>query len=305
MRRLMISFSGGETSALMTHMLLTKWRDKYDEAQVVFANTGQENDETLDFVHQCDRHFGFGTVWVEAEVFRQSGVGTEHKFVRHATASRNGEPFEAMIRKYGIPNTKFKHCTRELKLRPIDSYLRSIGWENGTYVRAIGIRADEARRRSGSAERDGIIYPLLDWEPTTKMQVNDFWASQPFRLNLTGYQGNCKWCWKKSLRKLLTIADESPEVFDFPARMEREYGCVGHEFSKGVEPGYRRVFFRGNTSTEQLFQMHREAAESGALLLADDDARAYTSQGTLPLDDADGCEESCEVDWSDKLEPAA
>jgi hypothetical protein len=32
---------------------------------VVFANTGQEREETLEFVKQCDDHFGFGTVWIE------------------------------------------------------------------------------------------------------------------------------------------------------------------------------------------------------------------------------------------------
>ena len=39
-RRLAISFSGGETSALMAHLLLTRWRDRFDEHVVTFANTG-------------------------------------------------------------------------------------------------------------------------------------------------------------------------------------------------------------------------------------------------------------------------
>lgn len=58
---LFVSFSGGETSARMTQMLLTKWRRKYDKVVVVFANTGEENEATLDFVCQCDIAFGFDT----------------------------------------------------------------------------------------------------------------------------------------------------------------------------------------------------------------------------------------------------
>lgn len=42
MRNLVISFSGGETSAYMTHLLLSKYRVWYREVVVVFANTGQE-----------------------------------------------------------------------------------------------------------------------------------------------------------------------------------------------------------------------------------------------------------------------
>src|ERR1700693_4621625 len=61
-RRCLVSFSGGETSAYMTHWLLKQ--KPYDEYLVVFANTGQENEATLEFVRQCDEHFGFHTVWI-------------------------------------------------------------------------------------------------------------------------------------------------------------------------------------------------------------------------------------------------
>jgi len=64
--KLLISFSGGETSAYMTHWALKNWRERYPEILVVFSNTGQENEETLVFVRDCDNYFGFETVWVEA-----------------------------------------------------------------------------------------------------------------------------------------------------------------------------------------------------------------------------------------------
>ena len=49
---------------------MTKWLlDNLDmnqyETKVVFANTGREREETLEFIHNCDLHFGFGTIWVE------------------------------------------------------------------------------------------------------------------------------------------------------------------------------------------------------------------------------------------------
>jgi hypothetical protein len=297
MRRLFVSFSGGETSALMTHLLLTKWRGRWDDVRVVFANTGQENEETLQFVAACDKHFGFGTVWVEADVCQEARVGTRHRVVDFSTANRDGGPFEAMIRKYGIPNQKFPHCTRELKLNPMRSYIQSLGWRPGTYDTAIGIRADEPGRRSKNQEAARLLYPLLDWRPTTKPQVNAFWIDQPFRLNLCGYQGNCRTCWKKSARKLLTIMDDRPRAFDFFERMEDQYGTVGPEFSKERAPGYVRTFFRGNQSVKDLRQAHSlggfERAEDDSIILPDGKRiNLDFEQGAI-----DGCSESCEVDF--------
>ncbi len=287
--RLFISFSGGETSALMARLLLTKWRDKYDETITIFANTGQENEETLNFVDRCDRQFGFKTVWIEAVPMRGRGQIT-HKIVTFETAARNGEPFEEYIKTYGIPNAAAPDCTRELKTRPIKSYLRSIGW--GDFDMAIGFRADEQSRKSKNPGR--AIYPLIDWEPTTKPQVNQFWRDQSFRLELTGYQGNCRTCWKKSTRKLLTIMDETPAAFDFFERMERENSLVGAEFSKKHIEGYKRRFFRNNLSVADL----RKMASETDWTRADNDAVIYHDE-IQHLDLDAGCVDSCEVNFSE------
>ena len=36
-----------------------------------FANTGQEHEKTLDFIHNCDTHFNFNTVWIEAVISKE------------------------------------------------------------------------------------------------------------------------------------------------------------------------------------------------------------------------------------------
>ena len=297
-KKLFVSFSGGETSALMTRLLLTRWRGRWDEVAVVFANTGQENEETLEFVDQCDRAFGFGTVWVESVVHPEHGVGTTHRIVTFESASRKGEPFEAYIQKFGIPNQKMPDCTRELKKRPLESYLRSIGWATGTYDTALGMRADEPWRRSLNQVNGRVIYPLMDLQPTTKPHVNLFWTKQTFRLQLTGYQGNCKWCWKKSMRKHMTLMAENPTQFDFPERMEAQYGSVGAEFKKEFRPGYARVFFRGNLSTKDLRTAY--ALNKDSLERAEDDSIVLPSGDLFPLDlEPGGCVESCEIDFED------
>jgi len=248
-RRLLLSMSGGKTSAYMTHHVLSFFRHRWDEMAVVFANTGQEAEETLEFVNRCDQELGFNTVWVEAVVHHGQRKGTTHRIVTFDTASRSGEPFEEVIRKFGVPNMRHPHCTRELKLRPIQSYVRSLGWGRD-YTTAIGIRPDEMRRVSPTADARNIVYPMIDWFWTDKIDVNDWWEEQPFTLELPEHRGNCTWCWKKSFKKHKLLIDEFPEIYEFPAKMESKYGFVGP--AKEPITAFPRTFFRGNRSVSDL-----------------------------------------------------
>jgi hypothetical protein len=275
--RLLSSFSGGKTSAFMTRWLLENKSDEYD-IKVVFANTGEEDERTLKFVRDCDAVFGFGTVWVESAPIMGERKSSGHRVVEFGTAARNGEPFEAVIAKYGIPNKNFPHCTRELKLNPIKSYLASIGWETGSYSSAIGIRTDETRRVSKTAEDRNIIYPLVDMIPTDKQDVNDWFEDQVFNLELQEHEGNCRWCWKKSFAKHFRLIAENPKIYDFPRRMEATHGATGAGYT-----GEDRKFFRLNLSTDDLF-MH---AKVGSVVIPN------KRQASLDLDG--GCSESCEL----------
>lgn len=98
--KLLISFSGGRTSAYMTWWLLRNMQHKY-EMIVVFANTGREREETLQFVDKCDKVFGFNVVWVEAFVHYTNKKGTTHVVVNYNDAERNGEPFNDVILSMG------------------------------------------------------------------------------------------------------------------------------------------------------------------------------------------------------------
>lgn len=281
MKKLLVSFSGGRTSGYMTKMLLDKYSDKY-EIKVIFANTGFENEETLQFVHDCDTHFGFNTIWIEAITHPGAGNGITHKVVTFETASRNAEPFEQMIAKYGITNMQSPQCTRNLKRYPIEHYMKSIGWTKWDYELAIGIRTDEIRRVKDASDRK-IVYPLVHWFPTDKQDVLDWWEDQDFDLQLLEHQGNCKTCWKKSFKKLIMLHNEDPTQFDFFERMEKTYPRVGAEFAK-YKDAPDRVFFRGYTSVKMLREMAKNSA--------DEDKRAPQQ---LDLYQDGGCSESCEV----------
>ena len=53
-----ISFSGGRTSAYLLWRVLQSNNGLPEEAIVCFANTGKEEEATLEFVRDCEQNWG-------------------------------------------------------------------------------------------------------------------------------------------------------------------------------------------------------------------------------------------------------
>lgn len=285
-----ISFSGGRTSAYMTDILLKEYSSQYNFI-VTFANTGQEHNETLEFVRRCDQRWGGIVVWLEAVVNPEKGKGTRHKIVSFETATRHTDlgddtPFAQVIAKYGIPGMSAPQiCTRELKGAVMKSHKREIEAKLGEKCfTAIGIRADEKRRLMKQEDRDKfkVIYPLNDWFETTKEDVLDYWKKQEFDLTIQELNGNCLACWKKSLSKHIQIAKENPAAFDFFAKMEKIHGQTNNK--EGYDD---RRFFRGHRTVDDIFKL---AGVIDVVNLPDEQ------------EEVGGCGESCEASTPEILD---
>ena len=205
-----ISFSGGRTSAYMLWRILQSWDGKLpDDVVVCFANTGKEMEETLRFVKRCEEEWNVPIVWLE---FRDN----EEKFavVNFETASRDGEPFEALVKKRNyLPNPVTRFCTVELKIRAIGKYLKSIGFDGNTEQMAIiGIRADEQRR----LHKIGFDRCPLASAGITASDVGAFFATNSFDLELPNINGktmhgNCDLCFLKGAAQIQSLIAENPE----------------------------------------------------------------------------------------------
>ena len=86
-KTLVISFSGGRTSGFLTKKLLEQ-KNKWKDILVIFANTGQEHEKTLEFIHNCDQRFNFNTIWLEAVAHRGEKKGSTAKIVNFQTCLR-------------------------------------------------------------------------------------------------------------------------------------------------------------------------------------------------------------------------
>jgi len=240
-----VSTSGGLTSM---YVLLSETA-KNPDTQGVFANTGQENEETLQFIRNCDREWGLNIIWLESVFDARKGKATTHKIVSFDTAHRGNDLFDEMIKIYGIPNKAYPHCTRELKNQPIKSFCISNYGRKG-YKIAIGIRAEETNRypKQGSDNPYRLYYPCIE-DGIDKDDIHIFWEDKPVTLKSPNYRNNCKRCYKKSDEKLALIHHENPEFFDHPKMWEKEMGLCGSN-----KDGTHRVHWSGNRSTEQLIE---------------------------------------------------
>ncbi len=218
-----ISFSGGRTSAYMLWRVLQSNGGLPDEAIVCFANTGKEDEATLEFVRDCEANWGVKINWLE---FRDNEK--KYEVVSFGTASRNGEPFETLIKKRNyLPNPVSRFCTVELKVRTIHRYLKDNGWKEWDLM--LGIRADEKRRLAKIGNQDygkheEKIAPLGEAN-ITKQDVGDFWKKQPFDLKLPNINGvtmhgNCDLCYLKGRSQIFSLIQEKPERAVWWAKME-------------------------------------------------------------------------------------
>jgi 3'-phosphoadenosine 5'-phosphosulfate sulfotransferase (PAPS reductase)/FAD synthetase len=197
-----------------------------EEAIVCFANTGKEDEATLQFVNDCAKAWNVKIHWLEyqpAELTKD-----RWKEVTYETASRDGEPFEGLIRMRNyLPNPVSRFCTVELKVRTIHRYLKSIGWKRWTSM--IGIRADEQRRLAKIGNQDygkhEEKHAPLGRIGVTKETVGEFWRNQPFDLGLPNMNGvtmhgNCDLCYLKGGSQILSLIAEKPERALWWAKME-------------------------------------------------------------------------------------
>jgi len=215
-----ISFSGGRTSAYMLYKVLQAYdMNLPNETKVIFCNTGKEEESTYKFILDCQINWNVPITWLEYEV-----IEGEHavKIVDFETAARNGQPFDALIKRWEptLPNGRARYCSDYLKTRTTHRYLKSIGWQE--WESFIGIRADEPRRVTKfranphpKGKYETVFLPLAQAGVSSK-EVGSFWKIQNFDLGLPNINGktmhgNCDLCYLKPKAQILSLIKEKPE----------------------------------------------------------------------------------------------
>jgi 3'-phosphoadenosine 5'-phosphosulfate sulfotransferase (PAPS reductase)/FAD synthetase len=265
-----ISFSGGRTSAFMLHKVLLNGGGQLpSQAKVIFANTGKEEEATLKFVDECSKRWNVPISWLE-----YVEIDGEHSFkvVDYQTASRNGEPFEQIIKHFNnaLPNGRARYCSANLKIRTFYRYLKSIGWEE--WQSFLGIRADEPKRvvkfranPNPEGKHETVYLPLAQDNVSSK-DVSNFWKQQDFDLGLPNINGktmhgNCDLCMLKPKAQILSLIQEKPERALWWIKQEEEAAkrCAGDgKFFAVDRPTYAQMYKYAAEQTD-MFDKDEEA----------------------------------------------
>lgn len=240
-----INFSAGKTSGYMLHRCLEAGLD--DDVFVSIQNTAREREESLDFAHRVEVEWNVDLVWLErlphadktdqSATYLHSVGAIDDETLRRAltlcwrqviyqTAARDGSVFAQLISERDhLPNPITRYCTTEMKTLTVERWMRSRGYDHWTEV--MGLRADEpdrvARQRGGNGRKyRDVVCPLAE-AGVDKSEVDAWWRTQSFQLELRPWEGNCDLCMLKGIAKIKRIMRDRPDLAAWWIELEREH----------------------------------------------------------------------------------
>lgn len=236
-----VSFSGGLSSA----MTAIKVREAHPDAELVFMDTGAEHPNTYRFIRDFSQQYDLPITCLRGVPDPKMGKGVNYEVVSLDDIGPDLVPWANMVAKYGHPYVGGAFCTDRMKKRPFEKYCDA-KYGRGNYTRWIGIRADEPRRLT---RKSGYSY-LADICDFTKSDVREWWSNQPVSLELPEHLGNCVFCIKKNIGKLVKAIHDEPDMGkDFIDMLDT------HDYKED------RIMYRGKQTLLALFKFDGEAEE--------------------------------------------
>lgn len=244
MGNLMVTVSGGRSSAMMARHIQTSEKYKNFKKVYVFCNTGMERYETIQFLKDIEKYWDIPLVKIEGVYSNVMGEGVKYKIVDWDNLNMTAKPFSEMIAHKnkgifsGMPSKDAPYCSENLKTCVAKKLCDDLFGVNN-YIKAIGYRKEDMPKRITFAEikeDKKRIFPLLtDFEsPVGQLYLNDWWDKQPFKLGIHGKFGNCELCWKKSDANLIDVIRNGTRFIDWYKEHEEKYGNTSFRGRKSI-----------------------------------------------------------------------
>lgn len=278
MKQIVVSFSGGRTSAYLCGLI----KKLHPDAVFVFMDTGAEHQKTYDFVRKCNDYFDLNLVCLKVVVSNKWREGVSYKVVGIDEIRPDLEAWRAMSLKYGLPYKGGEFCTDRMKTTPCKKYLED-KYGKGNFHIWLGMRIDEPKRIK---PRIGFSY-LADISDFEKQDVLDWWAKMPFDLQIKEHLGNCVFCIKKGINKVALAAKDEPELAEGFIKMIN-MDDVRIVPSRSTP---NNAMYRESLSLESIIDLYAEMPR---------DKLAKTVRSTF---ESGSCSESCEA-FAEQIELA-
>lgn len=205
-----INFSGGKSSALMT---ILEYNAETD--YVVFCDTGREHPKTYKFINDFE-------AFENIPIIRLGNIDSFNNYLEK-------------IKFKHLPNMMKRSCTVELKVKVSRRWARkNIGM---SYDNLLGFRYDEPQRVQKNKKRwqqVNQVFPLFE-KGITKENVNQYWLSKPYNLEIPSILGNCTLCFMKGKNAIINILRHDPTLADVWIEDEKKSALKkGHTYLNGI-----------------------------------------------------------------------
>jgi 3'-phosphoadenosine 5'-phosphosulfate sulfotransferase (PAPS reductase)/FAD synthetase len=271
-----ISVSGGKDS---TATLLVAIALEAQNLKAVFADTGNEHDQTYQYLDYLEQATGVTITKVKANFSRQIAgkrLFIETKWREQGIAESvvlaaldvlvpTGNPFlDLCIWKGRFPSRKAQFCTMELKRDPmLEQVIMPMMDKGDMLISWQGVRADESLNRRYLPECDEVggglfnYRPILKWDIPAVFEAHRYMGIKPNPLYSQGMgRVGCMPCINCRKDELRQIAVRFPEVVDRIDRWERTVQqaskCGAATFFAGSNAKHPKGSIAGMTAIEVM-----------------------------------------------------
>lgn len=197
-----LGLSGGRDSAALAVFMRQTYPDL--DIRYFFTDTGKELPEVYEFLGRLEGFLG--------------------ERIKYLNPDRD---FDFWLREYGnfLPSPRTRWCTRQLKLRPLEKWIREDLRSGVRVVSHVAIRADEPERIGMHATHPNleVRFPFRE-HGLDKAAVVDLLESSG--LGLPSYYGwrsrsGCTFCFYQQKIEWVRLKREHPEAFEEAKRYEK------------------------------------------------------------------------------------
>ncbi|MFC6336178.1 phosphoadenosine phosphosulfate reductase family protein [Pseudomonas sp. CCM 7891] len=215
-KRHVLGISGGKDSAALAIYM----RDRHPELDIdyFFTDTGEELPEVKEFLDKLEGYLG-----------------------KPIARLNPGRDFRFWLRQYNhfLPNPQSRWCTRMLKLKPFEEWVKPWLASGDEVTSYVAIRADEEYREGYSAKSDNLIVKL----PFREAGINKAAVIDILESSGVGYpkyyewrsRSGCTFCFFQQKIEWVRLKERHPDSYEAAKALEKDALEHGSPFtwSKG------------------------------------------------------------------------
>ena len=235
-----LGLSGGRDSAALAIFM----RENFPELEVeyFFTDTGKELPEVYEFLYKLEGFLG--------------------KPILRLNPDRD---FDFWLKQYGnfLPSPQSRWCTRQLKLRPFEQWVRPLLDRGDTVYTYVAIRSDEEYREGYSSKQENLIVRLpLKEAGIDKVGVLEILDGTG--LGLPKYyewrtRSGCTFCFFQQKIEWVRLMERHPEYFEEAKQYEKNALEHGSPFT--WSQGESLVELSRKERVKQIKQDHSQRME--------------------------------------------